>query len=65
MREEITLYRCDPEKNQECRRRMCYLRGGKCEGTRKAECARLDSDGKPIILPGLRERWRGKADGTD
>jgi hypothetical protein len=64
MREEKTWYRCDPEKNKECRKRTCGLYGGPCIRTSKEEYAKLDTDGKPIIEPGLRE-LRGKEHGTD
>ena len=61
MREEKTWYRCDPEKNKECRQRSCGLYGGPCIRTSRMEYAKLDADGKPIIEPGL----RGKEHGTD
>ena len=31
------LYRCDPEKNTECRKTACFLNGGPCMHTTKKE----------------------------
>ena len=61
MREEKTWYRCDPEKNKECRQIRCGIYGGPCIRTSKAEYAETDANGKPIIEPGL----RGTKHGTD
>ena len=57
------LYRCDPEKNTECRKLMCFRNGkeyGPCRMTSKPGCAVLDSNGAPIV-----ERIkRGDSDGA-
>ena len=49
----IVLYKCDPEKNKTCRKRMCYtnLKGWKnpCRATRNPDYAVLDEKGRPII----------------
>ena len=42
------LYKCDPEKNKECAKSICFLYGGPCELTRHIEWAKTDQDGKPI-----------------
>ena len=63
-----TFYRCDPEKNTECRKRGCALvkkRGrtaGECEATENPEFAQLNEDGKPIVAFVL---MRGDGNGTD
>ena len=31
------LYRCDPEKNTECKKTSCFLNGGPCKFTTKEE----------------------------
>ena len=61
MSEGKIFYRCDPEKNRECRKRGCYTRGGQCRATSKTECAVRDANGNPIE----EFRVRGNADGTD
>ena len=63
-----TFYRCDPEKNTECRKTGCALirkRGkkpGECSATKKAECAALSEDGRPVVAYVL---MRGDDNGTD
>ena len=60
---EKIFYRCDPEKNTECRKRRCFrrTRNGTCRATSKVECAVRDADGHPIE----EFRVRGKEHGTD
>ena len=60
MSERPILYRCDPEKNTECRKVSCCRSGGPCEATKKADCAAMDGNGQPIEY-----KVRGKTDGTD
>ena len=55
----IVLYRCDPEKNKECRKRMCQK---KCTRTKKPEYAVKDQDGEPIIEYLRREGYRPEID---
>lgn len=48
------MYYCDPEKNTECRKRMCahlytLTEGGVCFITMKREFARNDANGNPVI----------------
>ena len=63
-----TYFRCDPEKNTECKKRGCALvkqrgrKSGDCYVTEKAECAALNEAGKPIVAFSL---IRGEDDGTD
>ena len=54
-------YRCDTEKNTECRKRSCYKCGGPCRVTKKTDCAVRDADGKMIE----EFRVRKRKDGTD
>lgn len=61
MSREIVFYRCDPEKNTECRKSGCYTRGGECKATSKMACAIRDADGNPIE----EFRVRDRKDGTD
>ena len=42
----IKMYKCDPEKNKDCRKRMCQNR---CRSTSNPEYAELDCDGNPIV----------------
>ena len=63
-----TYYKCDPEKNTECKKRGCALvkkRGriaGECEATSNPDFAKLNEDGKPIVAFVL---MRGEDNGTD
>ena len=63
-----TFYKCDPEKNTECRKSRCALakkRGriaGECEATSNPDFAMLNEDGKPIVAYVL---MRGEDNGTD
>ena len=64
-----TYYVCDPEKNEECKKRGCahaQKRGkkpaGDCRATSNPEYAALDGEGKPIVAFVL---MRGEDDGTD
>ena len=52
-------YICDPDKNDQCRKRMCYAKGGSCECTSHPEYAITDSDGNPIKTD-VRERLKQK-----
>ena len=56
---EKIFYRCDPEKNTECRKRGCFRRGGKCRATSRTECAVRDADGKPVEEFRVRDRRNG------
>ena len=44
----IILYKCDPEKNVPCKKRMCTI-WNKCECTKDPKYAELDEDGSPIV----------------
>ena len=55
------MYYCDPDKNTECKKRMCahcltILEGGVCFITMHREYARTDANGEPVIY----EAWRYK-----
>ena len=45
------LYRCDPEKNTECRKRGCAKekKAFRCKCTSNPDYAVKDNNGKPII----------------
>ena len=46
----IILYKCDADKNTECRKTSCHKKGGPCNKTRNPEFAFKDEKtGKPII----------------
>ena len=46
----IILYKCDPDKNTECKKRGCYQKGGKCSRTKNPDMAVRDKKtGKPVI----------------
>lgn len=34
------IYMCDPEKNTKCKKTGCYINGGGCRRTRRAEFAK-------------------------
>ena len=65
---QTTFYRCDPEKNTECKKRGCALvkkRGkisGECAATSNPDFAELNEDGKPIVAFVV---MRGEDNGTD
>ena len=67
MSESKTWYVCDPIKNTECKKRMCWTKGGRCFRTSKEEAAEKDIHGKPIAwTETIKEpRLRGKAHGTN
>ena len=48
MSEEKARYYCDPEKNTECRKIMCFRKGGPCKRTSNPEHAKKDENGNPI-----------------
>ena len=64
-----TFYRCDPEKNTECKKRGCALTKGKkkvgpfrCEATSNPDYAALNEEGRPIVAFTV---MLGEDDGTD
>lgn len=48
-REVHILYKCDPEKNVDCAKRLYFTKGGACCSTPKKKYAVLDSHKKPLI----------------
>ena len=55
MRDGKTWYLCDPEKNPECRKRICYQQlGMKCQSvcfmTSRRECAAETENGKALLV---------------
>lgn len=53
MKQNHTLYLCDPQKNTNCRKKNCknITLLGKCNATRYAAFAKLDKNGSPIQIP--------------
>lgn len=49
------LYRCDPEKNTECKKNFCFIRGGDCRDTANPKAAKLDKRGNKIEIPNYEE----------
>lgn len=62
-KKEGRIYMCDPEKNTVCEKTSCYINGGPCRRTRRAEFAKdfaealneekhegCDEDSCPIIF---------------
>lgn len=54
MKDQATLYWCDPERNTECKKLGCrYIlrpeEGGVCEATFRRAFARRDGNGEPMI----------------
>jgi len=46
----IILYKCDANKNKECKKRGCYQKGGPCSKTKNPGFAVKDEKtGAPII----------------
>lgn len=43
------LYKCNPEKNTECKKTICFINGGECDNTTNPEAAITDENGKPIV----------------
>ena len=73
MREEI-WYECDPDRNPECTKMMCYRKeigkrfgfvGNPCRLTRKPEAARLDEHGEPVRISDPRSYYLGQKIGAD
>jgi hypothetical protein len=49
---KVIWYRCDPEKNTQCRKMICKgFRGKKngCFRTKHPEYAQMDENGEPIV----------------
>ena len=58
---------CDPALNSECQKKRCFLYGGPCELTSKAECAVKDGNGEPAEVDPrerLKEKIRARKAGT-
>ena len=48
----IVLYKCDPEKNTKCKKKLCllYTKGRySCKSTKHPEYAVKDENGEPIV----------------
>lgn len=60
----MPLYLCDPDKNQGCRKTACVhnpnAKYHRCEATTSPAFAKLDENGRPILLPDLREKIKGQ-----
>ena len=53
MDEKKTLYLCDPDRNEGCKKRMCgyYFERGGCFATHQRAYAKTDENGTPIVWP--------------
>ena len=64
----IILYKCDPDKNTNCKKRICFARkpcmNNPCRGTRNVDYAVKDKTGKPIVIY-LRYEDHDFADGSE
>ena len=49
------IYKCDPEKNTECKKSFCFIRGGGCRYTADPRAAKLDKRGNKIEIPNFEE----------
>lgn len=49
------IYKCDPEKNTECKKNFCFIRGGGCRYTADPKAAKLDKRGNRIEIPNFEE----------
>ena len=72
MREEI-CFECDPDRNPECTKEICYRKeigkrfgfvGNPCRLTRKPEAARLDEHGEPVRIGDTRAYLLGQKIGA-
>lgn len=52
------LYKCDPEKNIECKKTMCYINGGECYRTLNAEYAKADESESFKPRDEIEQAWR-------
>lgn len=43
----MKIYRCNSDKNKECRKSFCYINGGPCISTTDPKKAIRNSDGTP------------------
>lgn len=57
---KIKNYVCDPARNAECAKALCFERGGPCGATDDVRCALRDLFGMPVQI--LKE---GEDDGQD
>ena len=73
MREE-NCFECDPDRNPECTKEICYRKeigkrfgfvGNPCRLTRKPEAARLDEHGEPVRISDPLSYYLGKKIGAD
>ena len=49
------IYQSDPEKNTECKKNFCFIRGGGCRYTADPKAAKLDKRGNRIEIPNFEE----------
>lgn len=65
MKQRVTLYLCDPDKNTACSKTGCVhnplAKYPCCRATKHPEFAQRDEDGGPIQLPDWKERLRAEA----
>lgn len=61
MDEQLVMYDCDHEKYVTCKKSICYSRGGMCHSTKRAEYAKCDEAGNPIVVDVKAEMAADKA----
>ena len=52
------FYKCDPEKNTECKKTMCYINGGECYSTLNAQYAKADESENFKPRDEIEQAWR-------
>lgn len=51
------LFFCDPIKNTQCPKTMCFKNGGPCEATLDRKYALCDESGNPIVDEDFESKW--------
>lgn len=53
----MKTYVCDPARNPECSKALCFERGGPCGTTDDVRCALRDLTGQPVeVVEALQEK---------
>lgn len=53
------IYLCDPARNPNCSKALCFERGGPCGTTDDVRCALRDLTGQPVEI--IEEKEEGKS----
>ena len=54
------MYVCDPARNADCGKVLCFERGGPCGTTDDVRCAMRDLFGRPVEQEERREEYEGQ-----